>query len=292
MTHNLSLSSDQSIKICPNLDHSKSSSPSSFFPANVDLKQEFFQTPNAASYQQIHLNLYRSDQQSSLLSIPSNRCSSENFQFKENSLNGHYHRNLIENNFINHSALNNIETEIESKTVQDSSSSLPPSPLSLLADQQSKPSQSSTSSLLPIISSASKSASFDPSALIYQQESRNFEGSLETISTASIGHSPSSTTLSSSSCSSSSSITYFRNDRVQSNPSQSNSINNSRNSALTFEEIESNDSSGTTMNSSHHAMSAYLKSNPYAMNGIAGITSPGDLLHPSVGYPGKYLQRT
>ncbi|KPM02196.1 hypothetical protein QR98_0006050 [Sarcoptes scabiei] len=28
------------------------------------------------------------------------------------------------------------------------------------------------------------------------------------------------------------------------------------------------------------------------MNGIAGITSPGDLLHPSVGYPGKYLQRT
>lgn len=292
MTHNLSLSSDQSIKICPNLDHSKSSSPSSFFPANVDLKQEFFQTPNAASYQQIHLNLYRSDQQSSLLSIPSNRCSSENFQFKENALNGHYHRNLIENNFINHSALNNIETEIESKTVQDSSSSLPPSPLSLLADQQSKPSQSSTSSLLPIISSASKSASFDPSALIYQQESRNFESSLETISTASIGHSPSSTTLSSSSCSSSSSITYFRNDRVQSNPSQSNSINNSRNSALTFEEIESTDSSGTTMNSSHHAMSAYLKSNPYAMNGIAGITSPGDLLHPSVGYPGKYLQRT
>lgn len=35
---------------------------------------------------------------------------------------------------------------------------------------------------------------------------------------------------------------------------------------------------------------AYLKSNPYAMNGI-GITSPSavDLLHPSVGYPGKYL---
>lgn len=31
---------------------------------------------------------------------------------------------------------------------------------------------------------------------------------------------------------------------------------------------------------------AYLKSNPYAMNGIAGITS-GDLLHPSVGYPGE-----
>ncbi|KAI1302314.1 Homeobox protein OTX2-B [Halotydeus destructor] len=31
---------------------------------------------------------------------------------------------------------------------------------------------------------------------------------------------------------------------------------------------------------------AYLKSNPYAMNGI-GISSPGDLLHPSVGYPGN-----
>jgi hypothetical protein len=37
---------------------------------------------------------------------------------------------------------------------------------------------------------------------------------------------------------------------------------------------------------------AYLKSSPYAMNGIAGITSPGgvDLLHPSVGYPGEYLR--
>lgn len=45
----------------------------------------------------------------------------------------------------------------------------------------------------------------------------------------------------------------------------------------------------SNMNSSHHAMSAYLKSNPYAMNGIAGITSAGDLLHSSVGYPGKYL---
>lgn len=40
--------------------------------------------------------------------------------------------------------------------------------------------------------------------------------------------------------------------------------------------------------SSHHAMSAYLKSNPYAMNGIAGITS-SDLLHSSVGYPGKSI---
>lgn len=43
----------------------------------------------------------------------------------------------------------------------------------------------------------------------------------------------------------------------------------------------------SAMNSSHHAMSAYLKSNPYAMNGIAGITS-SELLHSSVGYPGKY----
>ena len=40
-------------------------------------------------------------------------------------------------------------------------------------------------------------------------------------------------------------------------------------------------------NSHHHAMSAYLKSNPYAMNSIAGITSAGDLLHS--GYPGKYI---
>ena len=33
-------------------------------------------------------------------------------------------------------------------------------------------------------------------------------------------------------------------------------------------------------------MSAYLNSNPYAMNGIAGIASAGDPLHS--GYPGKY----
>lgn len=34
---------------------------------------------------------------------------------------------------------------------------------------------------------------------------------------------------------------------------------------------------------------AYLKSSPYAMNGIAGMTS-GDLLHPSIGYPGKCIK--
>ena len=40
-----------------------------------------------------------------------------------------------------------------------------------------------------------------------------------------------------------------------------------------------------------HPAMAYLKSNPYAMNGIAGLTSSGsvDLLHPNVGYPGEYL---
>lgn len=57
----------------------------------------------------------------------------------------------------------------------------------------------------------------------------------------------------------------------------------------------------TTMDSNHHyhqtncdlrgatGAMAYLKSSPYAMNGIAGIGSPGDLLHPShLGYPGEY----
>ncbi|KAI2800612.1 hypothetical protein BLOT_012000 [Blomia tropicalis] len=39
----------------------------------------------------------------------------------------------------------------------------------------------------------------------------------------------------------------------------------------------------SNMNTSHHAMSAYLNSNPYAMNGIAGIASAGDPLHS--GYP-------
>ena len=40
-----------------------------------------------------------------------------------------------------------------------------------------------------------------------------------------------------------------------------------------------------------HPAMAYLKSNPYAMNGIAGLASSGsvDLLHPNVGYPGEYL---
>lgn len=46
------------------------------------------------------------------------------------------------------------------------------------------------------------------------------------------------------------------------------------------------------MNSSHHPMSAYLKSNPYAMNALPGIHSPGDLLHSGVGYPGKSITQS
>ncbi|KAH7645988.1 homeobox protein OTX2 isoform X2 [Dermatophagoides farinae] len=78
---------------------------------------------------------------------------------------------------------------------------------------------------------------------------------------------------------------HYRNQQHQQSPS-SLATNFSGDFSTRSAASHTNFTSPTTMNSSHHAMSAYLKSNPYAMNGIAGITSPSDLLHPSVGYPG------
>ncbi|KAH9421916.1 Homeobox protein otx2 [Dermatophagoides pteronyssinus] len=84
--------------------------------------------------------------------------------------------------------------------------------------------------------------------------------------------------------SSSSSIqSHYRNQQQQSS-SSSSVANFSGDFSTRSANSHTNFASQSNMNSSHHAMSAYLKSNPYAMNGIAGITSPSDLLHP--GYPG------